>query len=304
MVEYSRVPLEIIDKKDLQINSFIDKSKSENIDWETVHSFGEEWTKFSSFTKNEIESIGQEYFDIVPLTILNKKGKVLDVGCGTGRWTKYICKKVGFVEAIDPSKAVISASKLLKGEENVRITMAEVSNLPFEKASFDLVFSLGVLHHIPDTKKAIIDCVEMVKPGGYFLVYLYYSLDNRGSLYKFLYWISDLIRNIISKLPKTVKKITCDLIAFTIYVPLIFFAKIIKNLLPNGEVLYKKLPLAYYVGKSLKVVKNDALDRFGTPLEQRFSKAEIKAMLKEAGLNDITFSSNAPFWHAIGKKSE
>ena len=62
------------------------------------------------------------------------------------------------------------------------------------------------------------------------------------------------------------------------------------------------MPLSYYIGKSINVIRNDALDRFGTPLEQRFSKKEIEEMLINAGLEDIVFSERAPYWHVLGKK--
>ena len=65
---------------------------------------------------------------------------------------------------------------------------------------------------------------------------------------------------------------------------------------------YTKIPLSYYVGKSLNIIRNDALDRFGTPLEQRFSKKEIKQMMENSGLSEITFSEKEPYWHAVGKR--
>lgn len=301
MLNYSRKPVSQINWDGGNVNSFLlSKEEDTNIDWVTVESFGEEWTKFSSFSQEEINHIGNEYFDIIPKKLLNNKSYVLDVGCGTGRWTKYICDKVGFVEAIDPSKAVLSACQLLNDKKNVRISLAEVSALPFEDGSFDLVFSLGVLHHVPSTIQAIKDCVKKVKPNGYFLVYLYYNLDNRGILYKAAFNFSSIFRKIICNLPAKIKKVVCDIIAYTVYFPLIFVATTIKKILRNDW--YKKLPLSYYVGKSINVIKNDALDRFGTPLEQRFSRVEIEEMMKAAGLVDIVFSERTPFWHAIGKR--
>src|SRR5487761_2336366 len=93
----------------------------ENIDQITVDSFGEEWSKFHSFTESEIQHAGDQYFDLVTSQMLNRDSLVLDMGCGTGRWTKYVAGKAGFVEAIDPSKAVLSAAYLLKDLPNVRI---------------------------------------------------------------------------------------------------------------------------------------------------------------------------------------
>jgi SAM-dependent methyltransferase len=298
MVEYNKKSKNTLQIEEKTVECFT--INQDNIDLITVQSFGEEWTKFAAFTPEEIKIVGDEYFDIISTTHLNSNSVVLDVGCGTGRWTKYVSQIAKFVEAIDPSNAVVSAAYLLKDVPNVRITQTDAESLPFPDESFDLVFSLGVLHHIPDTQRAMINCVKKVKKNGYFLVYLYYSLDNRGILYQLLFKFSNLFRMIISKLPSTAKKIVCDTIAISIYVPLVglstFAAFIGLNTISD------KLPLSYYRGKSLNVIRNDALDRFGTPLEQRFSKLQIQEMMEKSGLTNITFSNNVPFWHAVGQK--
>ena len=64
------------------------------------------------------------------------------------------------------------------------------------------------------------------------------------------------------------------------------------------------IPLNYYKDKSFKVMRLDSLDRFGTKLEKRFSKNEIRKMLENAGLKDIKFSNRRPFWVAIGFKEK
>ncbi|TNE54209.1 MAG: class I SAM-dependent methyltransferase [Bacteroidetes bacterium] len=274
-----------------------------NIDTVTVESFGEEWEKFDDFDQQEIHQVGNEYFDIIDLEAL-REARALDVGCGTGRWTKFLAKHVAHIDAIDPSKAIYPAAKLLREEQNVRLSVAGVSDLPFANDSFDFVFSLGVLHHIPDTSQAMKDAVSKLRPGGQFLVYLYYSLDNKGAFYKFIFHCSTFFRRMICKMPQGLKSVVCDIIAFTIYLPFIGLGKLVKALTPNSK-LYQKVPLSYYIGKSLNIVRNDALDRFGTPLEQRFSRKEIEQMMTEAGLEQIRFSENTPYWHAVGiKKSQ
>jgi hypothetical protein len=62
------------------------------------------------------------------------------------------------------------------------------------------------------------------------------------------------------------------------------------------------MPLAYYVGKPWKIIRNDSLDRFGTPLEKRFRREEIEAMLTRAGLTEIRFSDGPPYWHVVGRR--
>ena len=300
MVAYNK---NVVDKKSIsgkEVISFVDAKESENIDWETVESFGNEWEKFSHFNKQEIEDIGNEYFDIVDETMLNKNTVALDMGCGTGRWTKYVASKAKFVEAIDPSKAVVSAVKLLEDRDNVRITQADVSNIPFPDESFDFVFSLGVLHHIPDTKDAMKKTVAKVKPGGHFLVYLYYDLDNKASYFRLIYGISNFIRRGICILPNGLKRFICDILAILFYAPMVLLSKAVNAIFGAKWLAY--IPLSWYHNKSWKVIRNDALDRFGTPLEQRFKKEEIKQMMMDCGLTDIKFSNEPPYWHAVGRK--
>lgn len=299
MIEYNNNPESVLSVGEKKVFNFVTEADS-NIDEKTVQSFGEEWEAFHGFAEEDISQIGNDYFDIVTSEHVNKKSLVLDVGCGSGRWSKFLADKVGFIEAIDPSDAVYSAVKLTQNIPNIRITKAGVDSIPFPNNSFDFVFSLGVLHHIPDTQAAMKSCVDKLKPNGHFLVYLYYSLDNRNGFYKLLFQLVNVIRRVISKLPSSLKKFVCDLIAVTIYWPLSKFSLLLKKL--GLHQLSKKVPLSYYGDKSFYIMRNDALDRFGTPLEQRFSKTEIERMMLNCGLTNIIFSNSEPYWHAIGKK--
>ena len=109
-----------------------------------------------------------------------------------------------------------------------------------------------------------------------------------------------MMRKIVSKLPSAIKKMVCDLLAVVIYLPFISISKLFSLL--GLDNLIKYIPLSYYSNKSLNIIRNDSLDRFGTPLEQRFSKKEIEAMMRNAGLNEILFSDSEPYWHAVGRK--
>lgn len=299
MIPYNQKENDIIQLENGPISCFTNPILS-NIDYKTVESFGDEWNKFAQFSESEIINIGNEYFDITNDRILNEKSYVLDLGCGSGRWSKYVASKVKFVEAVDPSQSVIAASYLLKDVPNVRITQAGVDHIPFGDESFDFAFSLGVLHHIPNTQLALNKLAKKVKIGGHILIYLYYNLDNRSSLYKFIFKTSNLLRLFISTLPKKPKHIICDFIALSVYLPLIGLAKSAKFIFGNN--LYKSIPLSYYVGKSLNIIRNDALDRFGTPLEQRFTKIQITELLIQEGFGEIKFSDKEPYWHVIGKR--
>lgn len=299
MLKYNQPPARALEFNGHSISSFL-RDTEDNLETKTVESFGQEWTKFDQFEEAELAAIGDDYFDIVPPSILDtSKTLALDMGCGSGRWSKYLSPRVKAIEAIDPSDSVIGAKQYLKSETNVRVTQASANNIPFDDESFDFVFSLGVLHHMPDTLNGLQQCITKVKPKGHLLIYLYYALDNRGIFYKTLFNISTSFRKVISGLPKSLKHFCCDFIGYFIYWPLSRFAGLLKAIhLPFWTVI----PLAYYHDKSIHILRNDALDRFGTPLEKRFSRAEITSMLQDSGMINIEFSEKAPYWHVLSQK--
>jgi hypothetical protein len=156
-----------------------------------------------------------------------------------------------------------------------------------------------VLHHVPDTEQGIRDCVQMLKPGAPFLLYLYYALDNRSFAYRTLWQTSSILRRFISRLPHSGRYIASQVIAVGIYWPLARFAALMEYLCMSSESA-GKLPLGFYRHLSFYTMRTDALDRFGTNLEQRFTQKQIRSMMQSAGLTNIQFSDNAPYWCAIG----
>ena len=297
MIEYSQEPMAYQESSAGDIASF---SLGENLDEHTVASFGDEWKQFSSFDQVELNLIGRMYFDLL-LPRLDSGMVALDAGCGTGRWSKYLSPHVKWIEAIDPSVAVHSARALLSDCSNVRVSHAGIDEIPFPDRTFDLVFSVGVLHHMPDTLSGIRSCARKLKPGGLMYVYLYYALDNRGILFRSVFQVANVVRRMVSSLPEKPKRIACDTLAVVCYMPLIILCRVLRRLFPKSKA-YQKIPLHAYVDKSYWVIRNDCRDRFGTPLEQRFTKNQIREMMTAAGLSDIQFSDEVPYWCAIGQK--
>lgn len=295
---YNKEPIKYIKASNRDIAIF--STEGENIDNEVVESFGDEWLKFHDFSDEIIHDIAKEYFDLLNDKIVNKNTYAIDIGCGTGRWTKYLTEKVGFVEAIDPSNAIIAADKLLGKIENVRLSKASTETIPFNDETFDFAMSVGVLHHIPDTQQAMKDCVKKVKKGGYFYCYLYHNLETRGWWFKTLYWLSNQLRKVVCKLPSKLKRFVCDILAIVIYMPLVLWVRFL--VLIGLRKIAIKMPLSAYNNKSFFVIRNDALDKFGTRLEQRFSKKQVETMMLQCGLEDILISPLSPFYHAIGRK--
>ena len=274
---------------------------NKNLDEKVVEGFGDEWSRFdqSGLSAQENLAMFNLYFDIFPWHQISKTAIGFDLGCGSGRWAKLVAPRIGMLHCIDPSDSALNvAKKNLSDQPNCQFYNADVSSIPLEDETADFGYSLGVLHHIPDPESGLRSCVNKLKDGAPFLLYLYYSFDNRSSWFKAIWTVSEYGRSMISKLPYQFRYIVSQLIAFLIYFPLARAWKLLDKLNFNVEAF----PLSAYRDRSFYVMRNDALDRFGTALERRFSKNEILQMMEDAGLENITFSDHAPYWCALGYK--
>ena len=271
-----------------------------NQDKNTVEGFGDEWSRFdqSDLPEDEQKLLFDEYFSVFPWENISKESVGFDLGCGSGRWAKSVAPKVKKLICIDPSSALDIAKKNLSNFDNCEFHSDTVDDISIDNNSMDFGYSLGVLHHVPNTEMGIKQCVEKLKKGAPLLLYLYYRFDNRPFWFRFIWSISDLLRKIISKMPYGLRYILSQIIAVVIYFPLARTSFYMEKLNLNVS----NFPLSSYKNLSFYTMRTDALDRFGTRLEQRFTRDEIKIMMENAGLENIKFSNSKPYWVAVGYK--
>ena len=136
-----------------------------------VESFGFQWNRFDVRRRQEDEQVFEVKTGVAPKDLAGKV--VLDAGCGGGRYTRIAADHNAFVVGVDRSTAVEKARSLTEGLQNVQLVQADLTRLPFRRQTFDMVFSIGVLHHSPDCRRAFDSVAEMVKPGGVLAVWLY-----------------------------------------------------------------------------------------------------------------------------------
>ena len=272
-----------------------------NQDKNTVDGFGDEWSRFdqSDLPQAEQQLLFDEYFSVFPWKNISKESTGFDLGCGTGRWAKSVAPKVKKLICIDPSSALDIAKKNLSNFDNCVFDSATVDEMPMQDNSMDFGYSLGVLHHVPDTALGIKQCVKKLKIGAPLLLYLYYRFDNRPWWFQLIWFVTDLLRRIVSKMPYKLRYFSSQIISIIVYLPLARFALFLEKLNFNVS----NFPLSSYKNLSFYTMRTDALDRFGTRLEQRFTRKEIKNMMQNAGLENIEFSNSKPFWVAVGNKS-
>lgn len=197
------------------------------------------------------------------------KGKIfLDAGVGAGRFAEVVSRWGGEVVGFDLSYAVESAYKNIGNRPNVHIIQADIFNPPFKKEAFDHIYSIGVLHHTPDTRKAFESLVPLLKKGGAFAVFIY----EKGVYHRY----SDLWRKITVKLPLRVMYIFS-----AIAIPLYYVHKI-----PFlGPALQFAFPTANWPKWKWRWL--DTFDWYTPKYQWKHTYPEVYRWYKESGFKDI-----------------
>ena len=271
-----------------------DQASTSLIAKDIQHTFSEEWKTYNEILPQHKDEF-KLYFDLVdPLKLESKR--ICDLGCGIGRWSYFLKDIVKEIVLIDFSESIFEARKNLSGSDNIIFIMADVLDLPFEDNTFDFIFSLGVLHHIP--KPALESVRKLSRLAPEFLVYLYYALDNRGSLYKLIFYFVDLIRKLISSITSsTTRSVITEILMWLLYMPAIFIGKILSMFgAPSSRVPH----YATYGHMNLGRIRQDVYDRFFTRIEQRVSKKEIHQL--SDSFSEIIVSDDLPYWHFLCRK--
>jgi SAM-dependent methyltransferase len=279
--------------------------RSRKLSQKVIKDFGDEWAKFTFLEEqkiSEIEEQAKRYFALLEGELKSETlGLVADFGAGTGRWSQFILKNCSKLNLVEPSQGAYQVlSMRFSGQEKARLLNERIEDCSLENDSIDIGICLGVLHHISDTESALKSINAKLKPGGTLLAYMYYNLENRNLAYKSIFRVSVLLRMFISVLPNFAKRIICEAIAFLVYLPLGRISKFLNEL----GIKTHNFPLHHYESLPFYVMRNDSLDRFGTRLEKRYSRDDIRHLLNQAGfdMETLVFSESEPYWTFKVKK--
>ncbi len=273
------------------------------LDRRVVDGFGAEWSRFTNeaLSEAELHEMFDSYTEIFPWEDLPAGAEGFDAGCGSGRWARFFAPRVGLLHCIDASEAALDvARKTLAGQTNVEFRREDLSSLGLADGTCDFGYCLGVLHHIPDTEHALATCVAKLKPGAPFLVYLYYDLEGRGWLQRRLFNVATMVRSVVARLPSRAREVVADVLAAVVYWPLARVARLLEKIGRDPSFV----PLFQYRHRSFYVMRNDSLDRFGTRLEKRYSRDEVRDLLEGAGLENVQFADGPPWWVAVGWRGQ
>lgn len=228
-------------------------------------SFGRQWNKYEVAHDDEDRATFQAKTGI---SLADLKGvRVLDAGCGGGRYSK-VCGEAGAsVIGADHSNAVAKASKLCSHLPKVSFIQADLKHLPLEPESFDFVFSIGVMHHDADTK-AVFDAVaKLVKPGGRYSVWLY----RRNQWWQ--EWANDALRKRTTKMPPEKLERWCEWGAWFGGLPLV------------NKTLNKIVNFSAHPNRENRVC--DTFDWYAPQYQYHHTEAELSTWFRDAGFDQI-----------------
>ena len=142
----------------------------------TAKAFGYEWTTHGDLTKlyGQPQDVLREFGTFrIPDDFFAGK-RVLDAGCGMGRWSWCALQKgVQEIRGFDLHEGIECAKRLCAGDPRAAFVKGNIFEPPFPAANFDSVMSIGVIHHTGDTRRAFASLAKLVKPGGRFFVQVY-----------------------------------------------------------------------------------------------------------------------------------
>ena len=251
----------------------------------TKKRFGYEWLRYPVCFSEEEEKIFREE---IQLDISQLKSKrILDAGCGMGRFTRVAAGLGGEVVGVDLSDSVFRAREITRQFPSVHIVQADLLRLPFCEHTFDIIYSFGVLHHTPDTKQAFCAITKTLKTDGFISLWVY---GKAGTYENFIsnplkkdrsqylstplrhriYWLLVLLREQFSSALRMV----------TIHLPhslLYFFC--------YGLTVVGKLPLIKYLTFSVhqdwRVRLLENFDWLAPPFQHHHTKEELMAWFQE-----------------------
>ncbi|MDD4979826.1 MAG: cobalamin-dependent protein [Candidatus Omnitrophica bacterium] len=209
----------------------------------------------------------------------------LEIGCGCG-WDAFAMAKNNpmlHVIGMDISDGVYVAAKLSRKLNNVNIIKGSAVDIPLRNGVCDFVYSFGVLHHIPDYKKAFLEIGRVLKKGSPCFLYLYE--DHAQNLIKYLgIKLINIIRKFTLKIPPRILYLFSCLISPVFVIIFSYPARFFKRYRITYT-LYEKIPFNF--GRSLFSLRGDIYDRFSAPVEHRFSRDELYRIFDEFNFYNI-----------------
>jgi SAM-dependent methyltransferase len=215
--------------------------------------------------------------------------RVLDAACGMGRnsvWPlKWGARELVAFDLDD--RSIRAAERTLRDFPNAHVKKYDIHHIPF-RSEFDIAFSIGVIHHLEDPKKALEGMVDALVPGGKLLIWVY---SREG-----FEWIPDYVDPIRNALTSRLPLPLVHVLSYLCSVPLFCFVKIFRG------------PTGYF--RQLSTFKfwhlhSIVFDQLIPSIAHYWTRDEVRALVKELPLENVEVIRpvNDCGWILVGKKT-
>ena len=222
---------------------------------------------------------------------------MIDVGCGFGRHIYQAARHCATVVGVDFSQAIDAAYQNTRHLPNIHLVQADIYALPFAEKSFDIVYSIGVLHHLPDPERGLKRLVPLLRSDGLCFVWLY------SKKRRFVNFSLECLRTVTIRLPYPIIRqlafvgaLIDEGLFIGPYRRLHEFPRVslaVEQLTPARIKMYSRYPF--------QVLQADWFDRLAAPVRHYYNEAEIRALMTRAGLVEVQVSPTGLYgWRARG----
>jgi SAM-dependent methyltransferase len=223
------------------------------------------------------------------------QGLILDAGCGEGIDLASTalsdgCRVVG-VELSDGG--ITASASRIAVIDRAHLVQGSVLALPFPDATFDGVYSYGVVHHTVDPEGAVRELARMLKPGGRLLMYVYEAFDRRSLPWRISLAAVNAVRQPISAMSPGAIRRVCVLLAPFVYMTCT---------IPSRHFAWAAtFPYPATQNPDMKSLIPDLYDRFAAPIEKRYTERGARALVEQSGLR-VRAIANVRGWIVWAEK--
>jgi len=238
-----------------------------------VRSFSAEWNIFpKTQLDDEVTEYSREAFiQKVGMRPEEIEGVILEAGCGMGRFLDVVSRAANTAAiGFDLSLSVEAAYANVGLRPNVHIVQADIMQPPFRKATFNLIYSIGVLHHASNPRDAFLKLVPLLKESGRIAIWVYRKYRRAP--------LSDFYRKFTTRMP---------------WSAVLSISKLLSKLYwlqGKWRYLLVLIPMSTLPDSERRIL--DTFDWYSPKYQFKFTNDEIIAWFREAGLQEVELLSN------------
>jgi SAM-dependent methyltransferase len=268
----------------------------ETVTRRTARTFGDQWQRF----REDHPTHRQQFLDwIAPIGPEDFSGKVtVELGCGMGRHATLVGRFGATAHiAVDVSDAVFVAAELSAAQPNVHVIRADLFKLPL-RGDADLVFSVGVLHHTADPRRAFAALLGCARPGGRFAAWVY-GRENNG----WIVHVVNPVRRVTSRLPGAAQYRLSQALAWSALIPAV---KLIYGPLDRlSPAAARRLPYGRYLSYVSRFTPRQlhgiVHDHLSAPVAHYLRREELESIMTELPVDRLVLRHhNGMSWLVTG----